>query len=37
MPDFHDFAWALESGNGLTSTNQMHNGLHGWLGGATAT
>jgi len=36
MSGFHDFAWALESGNGLTSSQQMHNGMHGWIGGGTA-
>jgi hypothetical protein len=27
------FQNALESGTGLSSFNQMHNGLHGWIGG----
>jgi Common central domain of tyrosinase len=27
------FQNAVESGAGLTSGNQMHNGMHGWLGG----
>jgi hypothetical protein len=31
---YPSFQNALESGAGLTSFNQMHNGLHGWIGGA---
>src|SRR5262245_13622097 len=27
------FQNTLESGNGLISGNQLHNGLHGWIGG----
>ena len=27
------FQGALESGAGLASGNQMHNGMHGWIGG----
>lgn len=30
LPDFQD---ALESGNNLSSSNQMHNSMHGWIGG----
>jgi tyrosinase-like protein len=33
--DYRTFAWALESGAGVTSGNQMHNGMHGWIGGGT--
>jgi len=32
-PTYPNFQDALESGNGLTSFHQMHNGLHGWIGG----
>lgn len=28
------FQNALESGAGLSSSHQMHNGLHGWIGGS---
>jgi hypothetical protein len=28
------FQRTLENGNGLVSGNQMHNGMHGWLGGS---
>lgn len=28
------FQRTLETGNGLASGNQMHNGMHGWIGGA---
>lgn len=30
---YAEFQWAVEAGAGLTSGNQMHNDLHGWLGG----
>lgn len=30
---YPEFQNALESGTGLSSFNQMHNGLHGWVGG----
>jgi hypothetical protein len=30
---YPSFQNALESGSGLTSFHQMHNGLHGWIGG----
>jgi len=25
----------MESGNGLASGQQMHNGMHGWIGGSS--
>lgn len=28
------FQRTLENGNGLASGNQMHNGMHGWIGGS---
>jgi len=28
------FQLTLEAGNGLASGNQMHNGMHGWVGGS---
>src|SRR5689334_16014729 len=30
---YPDFQNALESGAGLSSSQQMHNGMHGWIGG----
>jgi hypothetical protein len=33
MGTFHNFQNALESGSGITSGNQMHNRMHGWIGG----
>lgn len=35
MATYSPFQHALESGNGLTSfpAQQLHNGLHGWIGG----
>ena len=30
---YSTFQNALESGSGLSSGNQMHNGMHGWIGG----
>jgi hypothetical protein len=33
MPTYAQFQDAVESGGGLTSANQMHNGMHGWIGG----
>jgi len=32
-PGYREFQDILESGNGLLSGNQMHNGLHGYIGG----
>src|SRR5438552_160442 len=32
---YSSFQNTLESGNGLTSGNAMHNGLHGWIGGGS--
>lgn len=32
--NYSAFQRALESGFGLTSGNQMHNGMHGWIGGS---
>jgi hypothetical protein len=34
---YQSFQNTLESGTGLASGNQMHNGLHGWIGGGTST
>jgi hypothetical protein len=33
MTTYAAFQNAVESGAGLTSGNQMHNGMHGWIGG----
>lgn len=33
--DYRNFTWAVESGTGVGSGNQMHNGMHGWIGGGT--
>jgi hypothetical protein len=33
MATYPQFQDAVESGTGLTSSNQMHNGMHGWIGG----
>ena len=30
---YSSFQNMLESGSGLTSSNHMHNGIHGWVGG----
>ncbi len=32
-PSYTQFQNALESGTGLPSGNQIHNGMHGWIGG----
>lgn len=29
--DYRTFIWAVESGTGVTSGNQMHNGMRGWI------
>lgn len=34
---YSSFQDMLESGNGLASFNQMHNGIHGWVGGHMGT
>jgi hypothetical protein len=33
--NYQAFQNTLESGSGLASGNQMHNGMHGWIGGGT--
>lgn len=33
MPTYSTFQNAVESGSGLSSFHQMHNGLHGYIGG----
>ncbi|MCB0648182.1 MAG: tyrosinase family protein [Saprospiraceae bacterium] len=35
--NYSSFQNTLESGAGLASGNQMHNGMHGWIGGGTST
>jgi hypothetical protein len=32
MSTYAAFQNTVESGSGLSSTNQMHNGMHGWIG-----
>jgi len=34
---YPEFKLAMEAGTGIASGHQMHNGLHGWLGGGDAT
>ena len=34
---YHEFQRAVESGGGVAPFHQMHNGLHGWVGGQMAT
>ncbi|WP_284620636.1 tyrosinase family protein [Aquabacterium humicola] len=31
--NYRDHQLALESGSGISPLNQMHNGMHGWIGG----
>jgi hypothetical protein len=34
---YHDFQRAIEGGGGVVPFHQMHNALHGWVGGQMAT
>lgn len=34
---YADFQVAMEAGTGISSGNQLHNGMHGWLGGGNAS
>ena len=34
---YHDFQRGIEGGSGVVPFHQMHNGLHGWVGGQMST